>query len=135
MSLAENIKRFRHLKQLSQPALAEKAKLSKGYIYMLESGDMANPSLDKLFAISQALECTIADLIDEDKVALRVDVEFEIPEGLQEFARRKKREGHALNESDLKCLAHTQYRGKKPQTADDWAYVYEFLKRTFGDRK
>ena len=130
MSLADNIKHLRTLKQLSQPQLADKAGLSKGYVYMLESGEMTNPSIEKLSSIAKALDCTIADLIGQPKTKAKVEVALEIPPGLQEFARRKKREGDPLGESDLKSLAYTQYRGKRPQTAEDWAYVYEFLKRT-----
>lgn len=134
MTLAENIKRLRNVKQLSQPQLAEKAGISKGYIYMLETGEMKNPSIDKLLKIAEALNCTIADLIGQPKTQTKIENTYEIPVGLQEFARRKKREGDPLSESDLKSLAHTQYRGKRPQTAEDWAYVYEFLKRTLDDR-
>jgi transcriptional regulator with XRE-family HTH domain len=130
MSLADNIKRLRIHKQLSQPELAEKAKLSKGYVYLLESGDMKNPSLDKLHQISKALDCTIADLIDKPKAAAKFDVAFEIPESLQEFARRKKREGDPLDDAELRSLAHTQYRGERPKTVEDWEWVYEFLRRT-----
>ena len=133
MSLAENIKRLRMQKQWSQPELAEKAGLSKGYVYMLEAGEMTNPSLDKLFKISEALECTIADLVGQPKATARGDVELEIPEGLREFARRRKRHGDPLNDGELRSLAHTQYRGKRPQSAEDWAYVYEFLKRTLDE--
>ncbi len=130
MTLAENIKHFRAVKQLSQPQLAEKAGLSKGYVYMLESGEMTNPSIEKLSAIANALECTIADLIGQPKTKARIEADVRIPDALQEFARRKRKDGDALSESELRSLAHTQYRGKRPETADDWAYVYEFLKRT-----
>jgi transcriptional regulator with XRE-family HTH domain len=130
MALADNIKRLRGLKQLSQPQLADKAKLSKGYVYMLESGEMTNPSIEKLFQIADALDCTIADLIGQPKTVAAAQAAPEIPPALQEFARKKKKEGDPLSDSELLSLAHTQYRGKRPQTAEDWAYVYEFLKRT-----
>lgn len=135
MNLAENLRRLRTQKQLSQPDLATEAGLSKGYVYMLESGDMTNPSLDKLLAISKALDCTIADLIGQPKAAVRATAEIEIPEPLQEFARRKKREGDQLADNDLRSLAQMQYRGRRPQTVEDWAYVYEFLRRTLESRK
>jgi transcriptional regulator with XRE-family HTH domain len=135
MKLAENLKRLRMQKQLSQPELADKAEVSKGYIYMLESGEMANPSLEKLLQISKALDCTIADLVGHPKAAVKADAAVEIPEALQEFAKRMKREGNPLDETELKSLAHTQYRGRRPRTADDWAYVYRFLKQTLEDRK
>jgi transcriptional regulator with XRE-family HTH domain len=132
MSLADNLKRLRIQKQLSQPDLAEKAKLSKGYVYMLESGEMTNPSLEKLLQISETLECTIADLVGEAKTAAKSDAGLEIPAGLQEFAKKRKREGDPINDEEMRSLAHMQYRGKRPQSVDDWAYVYEFLKRTLG---
>ncbi|MBA3353671.1 MAG: helix-turn-helix transcriptional regulator [Blastocatellia bacterium] len=135
MTLAENLTRLRKQKQFSQPELADKAGVSKGYVYMLEAGDMANPSLDKLLKISEALNCTIADLVGESKTAARVDIQLEIPEALREFARRRKREGDPLADDELRSLAHMQYRGRRPQTLEDWAYVYEFLKRTFDKRK
>jgi transcriptional regulator with XRE-family HTH domain len=135
MTLAENLKRLRMQKQLSQPKLADEAGLSKGYVYMLESGEMTNPSLDKLFKISEVLDCTIADLVGESKTAVKGDADLEIPEPLQEFAKRRKREGDPLKDEELKSLAHTQYRGRRPQTVEDWAYVYEFLKRTLQGRK
>lgn len=130
-NLAENIKRFRTHKQLSQPDLAEKAGLSRGYVYMLEAGDMKNPSLEKLFQIAKALDCTIADLIGHPKVAPKFDVPVEIPASLLEFARKKKREGHSLTDDELMSLAYTQYRGRRPKNLDDWEWVYEFLRRTF----
>lgn len=135
MTLADNLKRLRMQKQWSQPKLADETGLSKGYIYMLESGEMVNPSLDKLFKISEALGCTIADLVGEPKTLLKTDAPWEIPGALQEFAKRKKRDGDPIKDDELKSLAHMQYRGRRPQTVEDWAYVYEFLKRTLGGRK
>ena len=38
-----------------------------------------------------------------------------------------------LTDDDLQNLARTQFRGKRPETVEDWAYLYEFLKRTFED--
>ena len=130
MVLAENLKRLRLQKQWAQPILAEKAEVSKGYIYMLESGEMDNPSLDILHKIATALECTIADLVGDPKVTLKHGP-TEIPESLQKFARHKRKVGEPLTEDDLKNLARTEFRGKRPETIDDWAYLYEFLKRTF----
>jgi transcriptional regulator with XRE-family HTH domain len=134
-NLAKNIKHFRMHKQMSQPDLAERADLSRGYIYMLESGDMKNPSVEKLYQIAKALDCTIADLLGHPKAAPKFDVPIEIPESLREFAKRKKREGDPLEDDELLSLARTQYRGKRPQTIEDWEWIYEFLRRTLESRK
>jgi transcriptional regulator with XRE-family HTH domain len=130
MSLAENIKRLRQTKQLSQPALAEKAHVSKGYVYMLESGEMTNPTLDMLLKIAEALDTTIAELIDQPRVA-PVDTEADIPDSLVRFIRQRRRAGQSLLEEDIVSLAKTKFRGKRPETVEDWAYLYEFLHRTF----
>lgn len=135
MSLAENLRRIRLQKQLTQPTLAEQAGVSKGYIYSLESGEMTNPSLDILLKIANALDCTIADLSGVPKVVAKVTTvtSVEIPESLLKFARQKKRAGEKLTEDDLLSLARTQFRGKRPETVEDWAYLFEFLKRTFDE--
>lgn len=130
MILSENLKRLRLQKQWTQPVLAAEAEVSKGYVYMLESGEMDNPSLDILHKIAKALDCTIADLVGDPKVSVK-DVPIEIPESLQRFARHKRKTGEPLTEDDLKNLARTEFRGKRPETVEDWAYLYEFLKRTF----
>ena len=135
MSLADNLKRLRMQKQWTQPRLADETGLSKSYIYMLEAGDMTNPALETLFKIAEALGCTVADLIGEPKTAARSDATWEIPRSLQEFAKQKQRAGDPLKDEELKSLAHIKYRGRQPQTPDDWAYVHEFLKRTLGGRK
>ena len=132
MSLAENLKRIRLQKQMTQPELADAAHVSKGYVYTLETGDMDNPSLDVLLKIANALDCTIADLSGEPKVVAK-DTSTEISESLLQFAKQKRRTGDKLTDDDLQSLARTQFRGKRPQTVDDWAYLYEFLKRTFED--
>jgi transcriptional regulator with XRE-family HTH domain len=129
MGLAENLKRIRLQKQLTQPGLAEKVGVSKGYVYMLESGEMTNPTLDILHKIASGLDCTIADLTGDPKIAPRAVTE--LPESLVRFAKQRKRAGEALSEEDLMNLAQTQFRGKRPESVEDWAYVYEFLKRTF----
>ena len=131
MGLAENIKRIRLQKQMSQPTLAKVADVSKGYIYMLESEGVKNPSLDILHKIANALDCTIAELIGQPRVATTQE-QPEIAEGLRKFARQRKRAGEPLSEEDILNLARIQFRGKRPETVDDWTYVYEFFKRTFG---
>lgn len=130
MSLAENIKKLRLQKQMSQPALAEKAGVSKGYVYVLESGEMDNPSLDILMKIATALDSTIAELIDEPRVAA-AESRPDIPEPLQRFIRQRRKAGRPLTEEDIISLAKTEFRGRRPETVEDWAYVYEFLQRTF----
>jgi transcriptional regulator with XRE-family HTH domain len=134
MGLGENIKRVRLQKQWTQPALAERANISKGYIYMLESGEMSNPSLEMLFKIANALGTTIADLVGEAHIAV-TSSQPEIPDSLVRFVKQRRRAGEPLTEDDILNLARTEFRGKRPNSVEDWAYVYQFFKRTFGERQ
>jgi transcriptional regulator with XRE-family HTH domain len=135
MGLGENIKRIRSQKQMSQPELAKRAGVSKGYIFMLESGEYeTNPSLDILHKIANAMDSTIADLIGQPRVAA-VEDEPDVPAALLRFAKQRRRANEPLSEEDIRNLARIQFRGKRPETVEDWAYVYEFFKRTFGGRE
>ncbi len=134
MSLAENIRRIRLQKQITQPDLAKKAGVSKGYIHTLEAGVMKNPSLDVLGKIATALDTTIAELIGQPRTEA-VPQAPELPEALVLFARQRKKAGEPLSEEDIVNLAAIQFRGKRPETVDNWAYVYEFFKRTFGGER
>ncbi len=131
MKIGENIQRIRQQKQMSLPALATEAGLSKGYIYMLEAGEMTNPSIDVLDKIATALDCTIADLLGQRKAAPKANSAVEIPDSLAKFAKQRRRAGEPLSEEDILSLAKTQFRGRRPQSVEDWAYLYEFFKRTF----
>lgn len=128
MNLSDNIKRLRKQKQLTQPKLAEISDISKGYIYLLEAGEMENPSLDILHKIANALECTIADLLDEPKV-VSTRSQTNIPDGLLTFAKKKQKAGEPLDEDDLINLANIKFRGRQPETEEDWSYFYEIFKR------
>jgi len=61
-AVAANIRTVRESLGYSRETLAEKAKVSARYIYMLERGDR-NLSLDTLEALASALACTVCDLV------------------------------------------------------------------------
>ena len=134
MTLADNIRRIRLQKQITQPLLAEKAGVSKGYINTLEAGVASNPSLDVLGKIASALDTTIAELIGQPRTEV-VGTATELPDELVQFAHHHKKMGEPLSEEDILNLAAIRFRGKRPETVEDWAYVYEFFKRTFGDAR
>lgn len=59
------IKRKRLHLRLSQMALAEQSGLDLSYVGRIERGEV-NPSLEKLFNISQVLGCPVRDLLPEE---------------------------------------------------------------------
>ena len=58
------LQRHRQAKKLSRQVLAQKAGLHQTYIGMIERG-LSNPTLDTANAIEEALEVSLAKLIDE----------------------------------------------------------------------
>ena len=63
--VGKNIRRYRLKSNLSQEALAYKAKLHPNYISLLERGG-ANVSIDNLEKIAKVLAVKVADLVDEN---------------------------------------------------------------------
>ena len=68
MSLKENIKKIRKEKKISQKVLAEKSGLSFSFVSKLESGEQANPSLDTIEKIANALEVQVYELLGWNEI-------------------------------------------------------------------
>jgi transcriptional regulator with XRE-family HTH domain len=126
--IGERVKQRRKETAISLTELANKVGISKGYLHSIESGDTQNPSAEVLFRIANELGTTIADLLGEEQtIASDVDPE-NIPEALKRFA-----ENAELPEVDKQMLARIEYRGRRPQTEDDWRFLYESIKRSVRD--
>ena len=63
-NLAENLRRFRKAKGLTQEKLARLADLTNNTIIKIESGKNQNPTLDTLKSISKALGVSVDELIN-----------------------------------------------------------------------
>ena len=62
-NLAENLRRLRKTKSLTQEKLARLADLTNNTIIKIESGKNQNPTLDTLKSISKALGVSVDELI------------------------------------------------------------------------
>lgn len=74
--LMKNLKNLRQAKRLSQTELAEKVGCSQGMISKIEKGD-ANPTLDLIEAIADALGTTPASVFGLPELQQRVLVAIE----------------------------------------------------------
>jgi len=128
--LANNLRRTRKLRQMSQPALAGKAGVSKGYIFSLESGDQTNPSLEVLMKIADALTITIADLVGTPVTTRAAVANEDLPESLKHFASKKKRGGEPLSDEDMSMLMAIKHRNKRPDSVTDWEFLFEAIRRS-----
>ena len=63
--LAENIKRFRKQKELSQDKLSKLAGVTLTTLVKMESGANDNPKIKTLQKIADALEVTMNDLLED----------------------------------------------------------------------
>lgn len=123
MALGETLKRSRKRQGLSLSEVARRANISKAYLSQLEHGESKQPSYDVLSRLALVLGNSVAQLTGAgtwDPGQLD-----KVPASLRTFAQRT-----SLPEGDLTMLAKIHYRGKRPQTPDDWAHIYETIKRT-----
>jgi len=62
-NLANNIKKLREAKGLSQEKLARLADVANNTLIKMESGENRNPTLDTLKKVAKALDVSVDDLI------------------------------------------------------------------------
>jgi transcriptional regulator with XRE-family HTH domain len=108
---------------LSVARLSALTGLSKTYLLKLETQPDANPSLDALRRIAEALDLTVADLIGAPALHLVGD-ELEIPPTLKAFADEAQ-----ISRHEMETLASIRWRrSEAPQTVERWQYIYKSLK-------
>ena len=62
-NLANNIKKLREAKELSQEKLARLADVANNTLIKMESGENQNPTLDTLKKVAKALDVSVDELI------------------------------------------------------------------------
>lgn len=125
VSIGDEIQRRRTEQGLSLTELARLAEVSKGYLSAVERNPVSKPSAAVLYRIAHALGTSVAELLGRPgpEGAPRTVAEPEIPASLRDFADQAR-----LPEADIKMLADIRYRGKAPETVDDWRYIYESIR-------
>ena len=122
-TVGQQIKKRREEANLSISALADRAGVSKGYVWSLEKGESAaRPSGRTLYRIAAALGTTMSDLLDEQLLFEQPDA-GDIPEELAEFARLER-----LTPNDVKMLRGVNFRGQHPHDVDGWRLVWSAIK-------
>lgn len=127
MNVGQKIKQLRTEEGLSLNKLAQTASVSKAYLSQLENHPNKQPSAEVLLKIASALGTTIADLLDKPVRVQAEDFHQEVPEGLRELMDKR---GDALDirEEDVKMLMNIEYRGRKPETSEDWEHVLQTIR-------
>lgn len=125
MSLAKKIREERKKAGLTLDELADKAGLSKTYLWELEQDEdgVKRPSAEVVLKIADALSLTIADLMGLPTVKVQKET-INLPKSLIEFRDQQLTMGNKLSDKDLRELAGMSFRGGQPRTAEDWFAVY-----------
>lgn len=119
--LGRRVREARIKAGLSIAQLAGLAGLTKAYLVRLEN-QSANPSMDVVSRIAEALDLTIADLVGGPVIRFVGD-DADVPPSLRAFADQAK-----LTSSEVTMLASIRWRqGEQPRTAERWQYVFRSL--------
>lgn len=122
------IKALRMEKGFTLPKLAEEAELSKGLLSKLENSSDSNPSLSTLYKIANALNVTVADMLNTEQAHINRVVPNAVPTWLKDL---RKSIGHNLDEEILEALYVIQNR--KTELSDDpkdWEFLYRSIERS-----
>jgi transcriptional regulator with XRE-family HTH domain len=121
--IGEAISRRREEAALSLGELAADAGVSKSYLWRLESGDgEVRPSGRTLYRIAGALGTTMSDLLGREILA---DDPTDMPPSLVEFAKQRD-----LTPREKQMLAQINFRGRQPETVDDWEFLWTAIERS-----
>ena len=110
---------LRDLRELVEERTGEK--LSISYLSELERTDTM-PSIEILIRLARAYDMTTSDLLAPvDFYEESTDAQY--PESLRRFA-----ELASLGPEWLATLSRIEYRGRRPETLDEWQAIYSVLK-------
>ena len=128
----ERIRTLRTEKNLSLPARADRAGLSKGLISKLENNEDSNPSLSTLYKIAEALGVTVADILETEQAQLKRIIPEEQPtwqKGLIAYLNSQGKEP----DPDILNAMYVLRNRKATQTEDleSWKFLYRSIENSF----
>jgi transcriptional regulator with XRE-family HTH domain len=128
----ERIRTLRTEKNLTLPALAERAGLSKGLISKLENNEDSNPSLSTLYKIAEALEITVADILETEQAQLTRIIPEEQPFWQKSLIEYLFSQGKQPDPDILNALY--VLRNRKAEETEDlerWKFLYRSIENSF----
>ena len=124
--ISGRIVELREKRGISQAQLAKAAGMSRSYLSQIEHGRYKSPSADIMYRIASALGTTIADILEEQIIAVAGNYQT-VPAPLRELVRTK---GELLDirDEDVRMLARIRYRGLLPGRIEDYEYILQTLR-------
>lgn len=118
---------------LSQVKFAGKLDISRTYLSMIERGQAGGLTLDMIDKVSLRLGFgRVSEALGNYRVSnTESRISEPLPTGLAELKRKLN-----LPEGDIDLLLTLRFRGRKPQTMEQWEMAYniiEAMSRVWGD--
>jgi transcriptional regulator with XRE-family HTH domain len=143
IELGKRLEQLRELRGESLHSTALKAGIAKSYLAKLERGQVENPGLRTLASVAGALSTTVADLLapvqgtaataegSGTSLAEYEQLVQNLPRELRSFIEAWERDNDERLPADvIRSLATIQFRGKRPQSVEDWRFVYYALRQS-----
>lgn len=128
------IRALRTEKEMTLPALAELAGISKGLLFKIETDASSNPSISTLHKIAEALDATIADLLETSRVAVKRAAPDEAADWRKRLVAAFTAQGKEPDPTILNSLQ--LLRNRKASKRDDlehWKFLYASIENSFKD--
>jgi transcriptional regulator with XRE-family HTH domain len=131
-NIGGKIRTLRAERQMTLPAVAEKAGLSKGLLSKIETSTDSNPSLDTLFKIAEALDVSLSAFIDDEKEQLTLIVPSTPPPWQKGLLAYLKETGKVPDQNILNAMYVLRNR-KAARKADleSWKLLYLNIENSF----
>lgn len=123
-TFGQRLRSIRESQRRSLTDVADRAGISKAYLSQLERDDKKQPGYDVVVRLATALGVSVEHLTGRPAV-WDPTYDDRYPEALRAFAEQAQ-----LPQGDIEMLAHVHYRGRQPTDVDDWAHIYETIRRT-----
>jgi transcriptional regulator with XRE-family HTH domain len=132
MTIGQRIRERRHEQGLTLKELAERTGLSLTYLSDVER-DRTRPSMKTLVRISEKLGSTATDLMRSVE-GLGELTEASLPAGLKDLINDPDWAPH-VDEEWVRTLMRVDYRGKRPQTKQDWIHLFLTLQSVLDEHR
>jgi transcriptional regulator with XRE-family HTH domain len=123
MKLHDRLKEIRKEREFTLLQVKERTGLSVSYLSDLERGRTSNPTLDTLEKLALCYGLTLPDLVTGVE-GWGESTSASLPPGLKVLV-----ESGMINEGWAQDLSRLEFRGKRPQTEDEWRDIYYYMRR------
>lgn len=131
-NIGGTLKTLRQEKNITLPALAESAGLSKGLLSKIENSPDANPSLSTLYKLAEALEEPLSTILETEEAQLKRVIPEKPPEWQKELIAYLKGTGREPDPNILNALYLLRNRkAAKAADIEAWKFLYMSIENSF----